>query len=608
MHSPEATPTVLLYDMPGSPCCRRVRIALSEKGMAYTSQVIDLAKMENKADWYLRLNPNGQVPTLQLGDRVLYESNVITEYLESLQPEPRLYPEDLHGRTEVKKWQHFEMAFSKYYGLLQYVRLLGPLSRIKCSYEDFMAEARRHTDNPALLKWEEKVYRGEVLSEADAAFFEAALYERLDLLETALQGKRYLVGEQFTHAEVAVYPRVRMYPYIGLDIAAARYPNVTAWLRRCEQRASIRASNTPLDRLMSLRLMPALIRWGDRIARSERRPGLAARLGFRLLRTLLSVDMKKLAGGGRARTPARPALPAPAEPAAPAAAPVRRSRTAVAAAPSAVTVYGSVHQVESEILRLYLRYLHIPVHDHEIDLAVLEEQAPAFTRLNPSAEVPVIRHADTLVYGWPNVLEYLDTALHVTPPLLPAEPWQKAQSQIAATGDTVVQYKYWRPLYWQYVIGPELRRRYADEAQLLARLRSHTPLSGAHDWVLGAYRGTLASRDDRRNLAPLCARRAAFLDERLRRHAFLAGAGASIGDFAEYVRQRWSLQLAAGYELDAYPALRAWLGAVEALLAEQRVVYQLPFAIDSLAPPASEVRDDTRPLAAAGLCDYSARG
>jgi len=87
---------IALYDFHGSPCARRVRIVMLEKNLEWETRLVDLTKMEQKRPEYLALNPSGLVPTLVHGDRVIYESNVITEYLDAVFPEPRLYPET-HG-------------------------------------------------------------------------------------------------------------------------------------------------------------------------------------------------------------------------------------------------------------------------------------------------------------------------------------------------------------------------------------------------------------------------------------------------------------------------------------------------------------------------------
>src|SRR5437899_11578999 len=98
------TDAITLYDAHGSPCARRVRAVLLEKDLAWTTRLVDLTRMEQKRPEYLALNPNGVVPTLVHGDRVLYESNVITEYRANAFPAPRLYPRDPCARPPGKLW------------------------------------------------------------------------------------------------------------------------------------------------------------------------------------------------------------------------------------------------------------------------------------------------------------------------------------------------------------------------------------------------------------------------------------------------------------------------------------------------------------------------
>jgi len=116
------TDPITLYDAPGSPCARRVRAVLLEKGLAWTTRLVDLTRMEQKRPEYLALNPNGVVPTLVHGDRVLYESNVITEYLDDVFPDPPLYPRDPWARARAKMWQAFELAMARDFRPLMYAR------------------------------------------------------------------------------------------------------------------------------------------------------------------------------------------------------------------------------------------------------------------------------------------------------------------------------------------------------------------------------------------------------------------------------------------------------------------------------------------------------
>jgi glutathione S-transferase len=230
--------SLTLYDTQGSPCARRVRIVLLEKGLEWTTRAIDLTKMEQKRPQYLALNPNGVVPTLVHGDRVLYESNVITEYLDHVFPTPRLYPADAWQRAQAKMWQAFELAMAKEFRPLMYLRVIGPFDRLRPK-DEVMADARRSTDDPAHLDWVSRVYDGTAVSDGEARHLDALLMQRVDHLERALAGREFLVGDAFSIADLSVLPRVAMYPLIQLPLDGGEHPAVCEWAERLRARPSI---------------------------------------------------------------------------------------------------------------------------------------------------------------------------------------------------------------------------------------------------------------------------------------------------------------------------------------------------------------------------------
>ena len=227
---------IILYDFHGSPCARRVRIVLLEKGLQWETRLVDLTKMEQKKPEYLKLNPNGLVPTLVHGDRVIYESNVITEYLDAIFPEPRLYPADPWQCARAKMWQAFELAMAKEYRPLMYLRVIGPLDRRR-SKDEVMRDVRRSTDDPSHIDWVSRVYDGTAVSEDEAPLLASQLYHRIDHIESAIEGE-FLLGNDFTIADLSVYPRVAMYPLVGLPIDAAKYPRTTRWMAAVAKRPS----------------------------------------------------------------------------------------------------------------------------------------------------------------------------------------------------------------------------------------------------------------------------------------------------------------------------------------------------------------------------------
>ena len=235
------TEAITLYDAHGSPCARRARAVLLEKGLAWTTRLLDLTRMEQKHPEYLALNPNGVVPTLVHGDRVIYESNVITEYLDDVFPEPALYPRDPWARARAKMWQAFELAMAKEFRPLMYARVIGPYDRLR-PRDAVMADARRSTDDPAHLDWVRRVYDDEVVPATEAQHLESLLVQRLDHLEAALAGNDWLVGAGYSIADLSVAPRVQMYPMVQIALEPGRHPRVCAWLARLAERPSFARS------------------------------------------------------------------------------------------------------------------------------------------------------------------------------------------------------------------------------------------------------------------------------------------------------------------------------------------------------------------------------
>lgn len=94
-----------LYDYSAAPNPRKVRIFLAEKGLDYDLVQVDMAKGEHKSPEFLKKNPSGKVPVLELDDgRFLSESIAICRYLEAVYPEPNLFGRDAYelGHIEMR--------------------------------------------------------------------------------------------------------------------------------------------------------------------------------------------------------------------------------------------------------------------------------------------------------------------------------------------------------------------------------------------------------------------------------------------------------------------------------------------------------------------------
>ena len=91
-----------LYDYFRSSAAYRVRIALNLKGLDAQRQFVHLVKAQQRADTYLKVNPQGLVPTLVTDDVVLTQSLAIVEWLDEMHPEPRLLPSSASERARVR--------------------------------------------------------------------------------------------------------------------------------------------------------------------------------------------------------------------------------------------------------------------------------------------------------------------------------------------------------------------------------------------------------------------------------------------------------------------------------------------------------------------------
>jgi glutathione S-transferase len=98
-----------LYNFKQSTCSQKVRFCLAEKGLEWTDRLLDSRKSEQLQPEYLKLNPNGLVPTLVHDGNVIIDSSVIMEYLDEVFPETPMVPRDAVKRAWCRKWlRYFE--------------------------------------------------------------------------------------------------------------------------------------------------------------------------------------------------------------------------------------------------------------------------------------------------------------------------------------------------------------------------------------------------------------------------------------------------------------------------------------------------------------------
>jgi glutathione S-transferase len=185
--------------------CLKVKWTADHLGFRTEWTEIDIQKGGSRTPEFLAMNPAGQVPVLLLDDGgAVAQSNAILLYLAEGSP---LIPGDSYQRAKMMEWLFWE----------QY------------SHEPYVAVARFQV-----------LYLGKRVEALDARLVERG-NAALARLETALDGRRFLLGSDFTLADIALVAYTRMAHQGGFDLAL--YPAVRQWIRQVEDRLSLGPAN-----------------------------------------------------------------------------------------------------------------------------------------------------------------------------------------------------------------------------------------------------------------------------------------------------------------------------------------------------------------------------
>ena len=105
-------------------------IPLLEKALPFQSIYVDLHKFEQHADWFVAINPEGQVPALDHDGTIITHTTVINEYLEDVFPDIPLRPRDPIGAARMRYWNKFcDEQVMNYVSMHGWHRMVGIIAR-----------------------------------------------------------------------------------------------------------------------------------------------------------------------------------------------------------------------------------------------------------------------------------------------------------------------------------------------------------------------------------------------------------------------------------------------------------------------------------------------
>ncbi|EFA80086.1 hypothetical protein PPL_06908 [Heterostelium album PN500] len=186
----------------GSPNVHKVLFALEEMNIPHVFHQINIKKGEQYSEKIKKINPNCKVPVIVdhsvPGDIVVFESGNILQYLATRYGNGRYLPsqiKDIKGHTEVMNWLFWQMAN------------LGPI--FGQFYHFFFYSVEKHP-------YSFQRYLNE-------------LTRLLYIIEDRLENNEFIVGNEYTVADMAIFPWVRYIPGIP-DINSQEFPRIMKYI------------------------------------------------------------------------------------------------------------------------------------------------------------------------------------------------------------------------------------------------------------------------------------------------------------------------------------------------------------------------------------------
>jgi glutathione S-transferase len=231
-----------LYHFWSSVCSVRCRMALEEKGVQWVSRYIDLFKFDQLKPEYLAINPGGVVPTLVHDGAPIRESIIINEYIDAAFAGPALIP--AHPLKQARMREFIRGCEDDFDAIvkLTMVKYLLPKLRNRWSEEELIKQAARRP-----MRYYQDLHsrgvRGEITA-AELAEAGATIEGLLDRLEKILDPGPWILGEDFSLADIAIAPYMFRLSALGKDQfwSKDRRSRVHEWYGRISARPSFQTA------------------------------------------------------------------------------------------------------------------------------------------------------------------------------------------------------------------------------------------------------------------------------------------------------------------------------------------------------------------------------
>ncbi len=223
----------------------KVRAALAEKGVAWESRRVALLAFENLQPDYLKLNPNGVVPTVVHDGKTIFESTVIVEYIDEAFPGPALRPADAAGRADMRMWMKFQDDVLYNAQRPATFNLMVKQRLASLSDAEIQGLVARHPSPQRaqhFLTWARGPIDEKVVAEARQNI--DGVFARL---ETRLANAAWLAGSTFSLADLAYMAFIERIEILGFAESWTKRPGTARWAAALKARPSFARACAPAE-------------------------------------------------------------------------------------------------------------------------------------------------------------------------------------------------------------------------------------------------------------------------------------------------------------------------------------------------------------------------
>jgi GSH-dependent disulfide-bond oxidoreductase len=233
-------PEVTLYHWEPNANSGKPMLALMEKGVPFDSNYLDMLQFDQHKPGYLAINPQGTIPAMVHGSRMLVESTAIMEYVDNEFAGPALMPSDPRNRWRIRWWMKFmDQWLAPSFSMFGWRYFVGPNAMASHGKEALEEAIARIPLPERQVAWRKAIYG--LFSDEEMAESGRRIEVGIGMLEAELGKREWLASDQYSLADVngfnLAYAMPLSQPHLSNDEVT---PNIMRWLRAIYRRPATR--------------------------------------------------------------------------------------------------------------------------------------------------------------------------------------------------------------------------------------------------------------------------------------------------------------------------------------------------------------------------------